>query len=87
MEVKVGILHVQRELTLETEEAASAIQQRLTEALANGGVLHLTDDKGRSVLIPATTIAYLDLGTEHVRPVGSSCLMSRCPDERSACLS
>ena len=46
MEVKVGILHVQRELTLETEEAASAIQQRLTEALANGGVLHLTDDKG-----------------------------------------
>ncbi len=70
MEVKVGILHVQRELTLETEEAASAIQQRLTEALANGGVLHLTDDKGRSVLIPATTIAYLDLGTEHVRPVG-----------------
>jgi len=70
MEVKVGILHVQRELTVETEESAAAVEQRLSDAIATGGVLHLTDDKGRSVLIPASTIAYVDLGTEHVRPVG-----------------
>jgi Protein of unknown function (DUF3107) len=70
MEVKVGILHVQRELTLETNVTAAALEQQLSEALASGGTLKLTDEKGRSVLIPAERIAYVDLGTEHVRPVG-----------------
>ena len=70
MEVKVGIKHVQRELVIETPETAIAVEQGLTEALASGGLLRLTDDKGRAILIPASTIAYVDLGTEHVRPVG-----------------
>lgn len=70
MEVKVGILHVQRELTVETSETAAALEKQLSEALASGGLLKLTDEKGRAVLVPAERIAYVDLGTEHVRPVG-----------------
>ena len=70
MEVKVGILHVQRELTVETSETAASLEKQLAEALASGGLLRLTDEKGRAVLIPAERIAYVDLGTEHARPVG-----------------
>ena len=32
--------------------------------------VQLTDTKGRTVLVPVDKIAYVDLGQEHVRPVG-----------------
>ncbi len=70
MEVKVGILHVQREVSVDTDDTAASVEQRLTEALAAQGVFKLTDEKGRSVLIPSAHIAYVDLGQEHVRKVG-----------------
>lgn len=70
MEVKVGILHVQREITVETAKSAADVEQALTAALADGQLLRLEDEKGRSVLIPVANIAYVDLGIEHVRPVG-----------------
>ena len=70
MEVKVGIRQVQHEVALETDESASEIEQRLTAALESDSLLKLRDDKGRTVLIPAATIAYVDLGVEHPRKVG-----------------
>ncbi len=70
MEVKVGIVHAAREITVETKASAAAVEESLTEALASSGVFTLTDDKGRKVLIPVAGIAYVDLGAEHVRPVG-----------------
>jgi len=51
-------------------EHPEEIQAALTEAIASGGFLTLVDDKGRKVLIPASGIAYIDLGAEHVRAVG-----------------
>ena len=70
MEVKVGIRNVQREVSLETKATAAALEEQLAVAIASGGVFALTDDKGRKVLIPAQQIAYVDLGSEHTRPVG-----------------
>jgi hypothetical protein len=70
MEVKVGIQHVAREVTVETADTASGVEKKLEAALASGSFFKLTDDKGRSVLIPPAHIAYVDLGQEHVRPVG-----------------
>lgn len=70
MEIKVGIAHVNREVTVESESTPEEIQAALTEAITTGGFLTLVDEKGRKVLIPAAGIAYVDLGTEHVRAVG-----------------
>ncbi|WP_232547692.1 DUF3107 domain-containing protein [Propioniciclava soli] len=70
MEVKVGISHVQREVSLETKATAASVEEALGVALKDNGVFTLTDDKGRKVLIPAAQIAYVDLGSEHARPVG-----------------
>lgn len=70
MEVKIGILHNQRELTLESEQSPAEVEQALTEALASDGVLVLAEKRGRRILVPAARVAYLDLGSDQIRPVG-----------------
>ncbi len=70
MEIKVGIQHVAREVMVESEATAAEIQAELIKALADDSILTLVDAKGRTVLIPAAKIAYVDLGQEHVRAVG-----------------
>ncbi len=70
MEVKVGIQNVAREVTIDTKASAASIESDLARAVREGGVLALTDDKGRKVLINAATIAYVDLGAENTRAVG-----------------
>lgn len=70
MEIKIGIQEISRELTVETEATAAQVEKDLKQALASDGLMTLTDDKGRKVLIPADRIAYLDLGQEKARPVG-----------------
>ena len=70
MEVKVGIRDIAREVVVETTATAAEVERQLEDALRDDQVFALTDDKGRKVLIPARTIAYVDLGQEHVRPVG-----------------
>lgn len=74
MEVKVGIRHMNREVTVETDETAVELERRLTEALSTGGIFRLNDEKNRTVLIPAPQISYVDLGQEHVRKVGFGAL-------------
>lgn len=70
MEIKVGIQHVAREITVETEQTAAEVEKNLLKALADDTILTLTDSKGRKVLVPVDKIAYVDLGQEHARPVG-----------------
>lgn len=70
MEIKIGIQHAPRELTIETESSASDVEEQLAAALSSDGLLTLADPKGRKILIPAARIGYLDLGQEHSRPVG-----------------
>lgn len=70
MEIKVGIVHGAREIVLESEEAAAAVEAAFAKAVDDGTVLTLTDDRGRKVLIPAARIAYLELGQEVARRVG-----------------
>ena len=70
MEVKVGLQNVTREITVETDETAAQVLESFTTALAEDGMLTLTDNKGGSILVRAGVIAYLDLGKEQSRRVG-----------------
>ena len=70
MEIKVGIQNVAREVVLQTTVSADEIEKDLVKALADGGVLRLVSESGGSVLVPASAIAYIDLGQEHARQVG-----------------
>jgi hypothetical protein len=71
VEVKIGVQHANRELVLESEQSPDEVQELVSEAL-NGktGLLQLTDDKGRRVLIPADRLAYEEIGEPTVRKVG-----------------
>ena len=63
VEVKIGVENVQRELVVETDASPDEVQAKLTEALAGTGVLTLVDTKGRSVVVPAAKVAYLEIGS------------------------
>jgi len=70
VEVKIGVQHAQRELVLETDETAEAIEKLIADALAGGGLVSLTDNKGRKLFVPAEKIAYVELGSGTVGHVG-----------------
>jgi hypothetical protein len=70
VEIKVGIQRVNREIIVDTPESADSIEKAFASAVADGGLLTLVDQRGRKVLIPASTIGYIDIGEEHARPVG-----------------
>ena len=71
MDIKIGFSDTAREVVVSTDEEQDAIVKQVTEALADdGGVLRLTDDKGRVVLARNSRIAYVEVGTATSRPVG-----------------
>ena len=71
MEVKIGVQHANRELVLESEQSPEEVQQLVADALAGKtGLLQLTDEKGRRVLIPADRLAYVEIGEVSIRKVG-----------------
>ena len=70
MEVKIGVQHAQRELVLDTDSTPEDVEKMLGDALASNGVLHLTDTKGRAVVVPADKIAYVELGSPTSSTVG-----------------
>ncbi len=70
MEVKIGVLHAPRELVVETDATAEDVEKQLETAVADDGVLALTDSKGRRIVVPAHNIAYVEIGTGSPGTVG-----------------
>ncbi|MEV6416540.1 MULTISPECIES: DUF3107 domain-containing protein [Kribbella] len=71
MEVKIGVQHANRELVLESEQSPEEVEKAVADALGGKtGLLQLTDEKGRRVLIPAEKLAYVEIGEVAIRKVG-----------------
>lgn len=71
MEVKVGVRGAPRELAIESSLTADELAAAVREALAAaGGVLILSDDKGKQVIVPADKLAYVEIGEPNERRVG-----------------
>jgi hypothetical protein len=70
MEVKIGVQNASRELTIDTTLDADGVQDAVAAALADGGVLALTDAKGRRVVVPGDKLAYVDISTSVTGQVG-----------------
>ena len=75
MEIKIGIQHAARELSLESTQSAEEIEAMVTSALSavasgKSSVLTLEDEKGRKILVPADKVAYIEIGEPSGRRVG-----------------
>ncbi|WP_257478812.1 DUF3107 domain-containing protein [Acidipropionibacterium jensenii] len=71
MEIKIGISDIPREVAIESDEDADVIEADLRESLSKSdGLFKVTDAKGRTVLVPTRSLAYLDLGQPNQRQVG-----------------
>jgi len=74
VEVKIGIRDVAREVILESEQTAEQVSTLVEEAVASGGLLRLTDDRGRTIVVPGTGIGYVEIGPGAERRVGFGAL-------------
>ena len=71
MEVKIGVQHANRELVLESDQSPEEVQALVADALSGKtGLLQLTDDKGRRVLVPSDRLAYVEICEVTTRKVG-----------------
>jgi len=70
LEIKIGVSDSPREIALDSEETHESIQKAVEKAINDGAMLSLTDDRGRTILIPAAKIAYVEIGPSASRKVG-----------------
>ena len=75
MEIKIGVQHAARELSLESELSAEEVEKTVTAALSGkSSLLVLTDEKGRKVIVPTDRLAYVEIGEPTSRRVGFGAL-------------
>jgi hypothetical protein len=73
VEIKIGVADSPRELTVSTADSPDHVEAIVTEALRNTqGLLTLVDDKGRRYMVPASRVAYVEIGPADSRRVGFS---------------
>ncbi|MDJ0321430.1 DUF3107 domain-containing protein [Pseudarthrobacter sp. PS3-L1] len=70
MEVKIGIQNVGREIVLESNQDADTVAKLVAESIKAGTELHLKDEKGRLVIVPASVLGYVEIGAQEARRVG-----------------
>jgi hypothetical protein len=70
MEVKIGVIHASRELTIDTSLEAGELEEQVRSALSAGGLLSLADTKGRRVVVPVEKLAYVEITTSTAGQVG-----------------
>jgi hypothetical protein len=74
MEVKIGIQNVAREIVVESSQTAEEVSELVAATISAGSTLQLKDDKGRLVVVPAASLAYVEIGVEESRRVGFGAL-------------
>jgi len=71
VEIKIGVAESPRELVLSSTLTPDEVEKLVAEALKKDqGVLSITDEKGRRVVVPVSRIAYVDIAPADVRKVG-----------------
>jgi 3-hydroxyacyl-CoA dehydrogenase len=71
VEVKIGVHNAPRELSLETSKSPEEIDAIVRQALSERqGVLNLTDERGRQILVRTEHLTYVEIGEPVERRVG-----------------
>ncbi|MDJ0343868.1 DUF3107 domain-containing protein [Streptomyces sp. H10-C2] len=76
MEVKIGVQHAPREISIESAQSAEEVEKAVADAIAGTSkLLSLVDENGHKVLIPADRLAYVEIGQPASRKVGFGAAM------------
>lgn len=70
MEVRIGVQHVAREVVLESEQTADEVRDLVGAAMKSGEPLVLADERGHTVTVAGSALAYVDVASETARRVG-----------------
>ncbi len=72
MDVRIGVTQAARELSFEVADSDRDELVSRVEAALSGAtdVLWVNDRRGRSVAVPSTKIAYVELGSPEERRIG-----------------
>ena len=70
MEVKIGVQDSPREISLDSDDTPEQVTAAVKAAIDAGGLLSLTDDRGRTILVKAAKISYVEIGASSSRRVG-----------------
>ena len=70
MEVRIGVQQAARELVLESSESSDSLAKKIAAAMKTDGLLDLTDEKGRRVVVPVAKLAYVEIAAAESRRVG-----------------
>jgi hypothetical protein len=71
VEVRIGVTHATRELTVDVNESADVVRDQVTKAIeSKEAVLTLIDERGRIVCIPVEKLAYVEISGEAGRRMG-----------------
>jgi len=64
LEVRIGIVQTPKELEVDMGDGADrdTVLKEIDESLARGGVLWLTDRRGRRIAVPIAQVAYVEVG-------------------------
>jgi hypothetical protein len=71
VEITIGVQHLARELTLESDltadEVAATVQAALTDKTPT---IELTDTRGRRLIVPTAALGFVEIGAETKGRVG-----------------
>jgi hypothetical protein len=71
VEIKIGVAESPRELVVSSTLTQDEVEKLVGEALKDdSGLLTLSDERGRRVVVPVSRVAYIDITPTDVRKVG-----------------
>jgi hypothetical protein len=71
MDIRIGIRDSGREISFESAQTASEVENAVAAVLeGDAKVLKLTDNKGRRFIVPTEALGYVEIGAEEARRVG-----------------
>ena len=69
-EIRIGVSDSTRELTIESTLSAGEVEALVAKSTSSDAPLLLRDEKGRTVIVPANKISYVEISPRAIRKVG-----------------
>lgn len=71
MEIRIGIRENQRDVSFESNQTVAEVTKKIDDAYASKAeLLRFEDEKGKTIIVPVASVAYIEIGAEQNRRVG-----------------